>query len=577
MTTDTPPPLPALLDAALTRFAGPTGAAGIIARMRPADELMRVACLENMKASRLSFADLLLRKMTAGGWSIRRLSASCDAEGAAKFVYRIDAEGHAFTYIARAYPWDGVEKVGRRSDGANRDMFGALFLNLADETRIAKEFATFDMKAEGEMRTDADVMGWTPANRSSRHFDQVVDALAAGRQPDMADVGYLMRNGGFQASGRNGSVSFQGIPEGHPLGHPFFPDLFAIYLVRLVSIDLANAVARTRNPHAARLDPARARLLGIGNSSGQGMCVALQRWPNWVASWVSVRELSLAYAKSRPVDEAGRATMRASLARARKIYARTEPQSEDYVAPNEAIVADLEAIEGWLDAAEGEWQDLADRVAARFGGETREEFNSLLIDTVPEFCDAVAPYLAAEAAAVRRIDPRMRVGDLRALLARNYRWALMADRTLAATHQHFWYHSVDNGEQRRGERIVDPHEHFESFIDHIGAVQRLAAALTCYPDAARAGDVVLDRPDLHFAISRVQFMAGRPYAEIRDSLADRDFMPSSLIRFFLASLGIRSTTPLSIRYVRGTFYQDAPLPDDLAPKAEGDAMREAAQ
>src|SRR3546814_2748352 len=120
-------------------------------------------------------------------------------------------------------------------------MFGALFVNIASDQRIERDFDTFDVKAEGEMRTDADVIGWTPANRSSRHFDAVVDALSRGEQPaPELGIGYLMRNGGFQSSGRNGTISYPGIPEEHPLAHPFFADIFAIYLVSLVSIDLVN-------------------------------------------------------------------------------------------------------------------------------------------------------------------------------------------------------------------------------------------------------------------------------------------------------------------------------------------------
>lgn len=562
--------LPDFLEDQLLAFAGEAGRKKAKAWMRPPEALMKVEALKCFKASRLSFADRLCRKMIREGWRIDLVRSECEDDGAAKFVYRIDAGGHAMTYIARAYPWDGVEKVGRRSDGANRDMFGALFVDLANDERIAREFATFDIKSEGWMRTDADVIGWTPANRSSRHFDTVVDCLADARQPeDALTYGYLMRNGGFQSSGRNGSISFHGLPPDHPLGSPFFADLFAIYLVRVVSIDLANAIAKRRNPNAAQLDIDIARLLGIGNSSGQGMCVALQRWPHWVSTWVSARETALGFAKSQPVSDASRSTVRDSIEHAIAIYERTDPQTEDYVTPNERIVENLRQIMAWADQADiATWGDIAYRAESELDGETPEQFNSLLLDLVPDFCDAIEPFFRIGASRRRVLQPAMTVRDLRALLRRNYDWALRNDRTLASSHQHFWYHSVDNGEQRRGERIVDPHEQFESFIDHVGLIQRLASVLTAYEDGATAADVVLDQPDLHFAISRVQYLDGVAYAEIRDPIAHRDFLPSDLIRFFLASLGVRGATPLSIRYVRGTFFQNVPLPQDLKSSAD---------
>lgn len=570
------PPLPAFIEQRLQEFAGREGALKARRWMRPADVLMRVENLRCFKASRVSFADMLLRRIVRERWQIRMISAECGDDGAARFVYRIDAEGHSFSYIARAYPWDGIEKVGRRSDGADRDMFGALFVNLASQQRIEREFETFDIKAEGQMRTDSDVVGWTPANRSSRHFDAVVEALSRGEQPaPELGIAYLMRNGGFQSSGRNGTVSYPGIPEGHPLAHPFFADIFAIYLVRLVSIDLVNAVARRRNPDAAQLDISIARGLGIGNSSGQGMCVALQRWPHWVATWVTVREAALGYAKSLPVDTGSISVVRGSIESTIRIYAQTDPQTQDYVVANETIIENLTRISASL--REGQfrcWGDVAAHVAEVMDGETSEQFHSVLLDVVPDFCDAIAPYFQIGAAHKRQLQPAMTVAELREILRRNYVWALTADRTLAETHQHFWYHSIDNGEQRRGERVIDPHERFESFIDHIGLIQRLAAVLVSRGDKERAGDVVLDHPDLHYAISRVQYLDGLLYAEIRDPLAHRDFVPADLIRFFLASLGIRGSTPLSIRYVRGTFFQDQPLPSEfLEPDRPGSRVR----
>jgi len=557
--------LPDFLEARLSEFAG-RDADAVRALLRDPDEVMSVATLSCFKASRVSFADLLINRMIEQQWSIRRVSGECDDEGAGRFVYRIDAGQHAFTYIARAYPWDGKEKVGRRSDGALRDMFGALFVGLADEARIAREFETFDMRDTDAMRTDADVIGWTPANRSSRHFDEVVNALAEGRQPDLiGSIQYILRNGGFQSSGRNGSISYLGIPTDHPLCHPFFADLFAIYLVRAVSIDLANAVARNRNPNAAQLDLDLARHLGVGNSSGQGMCVALQRWPHWVSTWVTQRELALAFAKSKPVDARTRSVLKSVISDLALIYDGTRVPEAAFMVSAEEIAANLRTVQSWLDEPfTGRWADFAERVASAMDGETREQINSALLELVPDFCSAIAPYFVIGANRQRLLKPEMTVAALRAILRRNYSWALQSDRTYASSHQHFWYHSEDNGEQRRGDRVTDPFEKFESFIDHFGLMQRLASVLSTYEDDVRVGVIVLHHPDLHFAISRVQYLDGLPYAEIRDCLADSEFLPSQLIRFFLASLGIRSSTPLSIRYVRGTFFQGAPLPEDLA-------------
>ena len=543
----------------------------VLERMRDPDRLMTGPRLGAMKATRLSFANILARHMIAGGWTITCEEFGCDEEGDGRGIYRIDAGGHPLTYIARTYAWDGIEKVGRRSDGAKRDMFGAIFVGHPSRERIAEEFATFDLRDAAAMRTRSDVAGWTPANRSVRYFDHVVDSLVAGRQPDPAilgsGTGYILRNGGYLASGRQGSLTVDGFPRGHPLRHPFFADMFALFMVRQVSIDLANGVAAARNPKAARLSNAIARYIGVGNSSGQGMCVALQRWPEWVAAWLLVRELSLAYAMTRRADGRTVQQLDAMLRRASDYYGSIELQCEDYVVPPAKLAENLEAARRLLPAGEdlsaGNWGDYTARVEAAFDAETSEQVNSLLIDLYPNFADAAAAYLPTGMLRDRDVRPEATVGDVQELLRENYSWALSWDLYAPGARQHFWYHSADNGEQRRGERIIDPHEEFESFTDHIGSIQRLCCALAAYPSQTPIANVLLERPDLYYGIARVQYLAGLPYAEIRDNLIDRSFIPAQLIRFFLSVLGMECTTPLSIRYVRGVFFQGMPLPDEI--------------
>ncbi|ABE34019.1 hypothetical protein DR64_7263 [Paraburkholderia xenovorans LB400] len=564
-----PMDLPPFLRDAATELAGAEAVERMVSYIRPAEQIMTAPVMGSMKASRVSFAYVLARRMIEERWRITLVSCECDANGQGRLEYRINANGTEFTYIARAYEWDGKEKVGRRSDGANRDMFGALFLGVPGAERIEQEFATFDLKNVETMRTDSAVLGWTPANRSARIFDHVVEALAAGHQPEPGLIGsasaYLLRNGGFQGSGRNGSISYPGISAGHPLRHPFFADLFGLYMVRQVSIDLVNAIAKARNPNAARLSDEIAGYLAVGNSSGQGMCVALQRWPHWVSTWLTVREAALAYARSMPVDEATTAHLKDLLKRVAAYCDTVAVPTEDYVVSNKVIAANLRDISKWLEQSPGFelWDDLA-RAAVRFDQETQEQLNSLLIDLYPVVADRFSDYLFAGATRERDVQPEMTIAGLRRLLREHYSWALRYDTLQSQTRQHFWYHSADNGEQRRGERIIDPHEEFESFVDHIGIVQRLCCVAASYADDALVGELMFDHPDLEVAVSRVQYLADLPYAEIRDNLIHKDFIPAQLIRFFLASLGIECSTPLSIRYVRGVFFQGAPLPAEIA-------------
>lgn len=579
---NSPVALPAFLAEVLGRFADLDRADAVRQALRPPEACLTPPVMSAVKSSRVSFTRVLARHMIRDRWSIRLVSAECDGEGDGRFRYAMRIGAHRLTYVARAFRWDGVEKGGRRSDGAVRDLLGAIFLGEPSDERVEREYRTLESRDIDAMRTDSDVAGWTPASRSARSFDHAVDALVAGHQPDLAvlarGAGYLLRNGGFLGSGRHGTLSYEGYPPDHPLKHPYFTDLFGLYLVRQVSFDLVNAIARARNPNAAQLADAVARPIGVGNSSGQGMCVALQRWPHWVSTWMIVKEVTQAYARTARVAEDPRRVERVHtlLARAARFGRSVSLHCEDYVVPQATIASNLDRFGRALVEATAArrpdltWGALLDAACAGFDPESLEQIHAILIETFPDFADAAAGYLPIGAQRHRDLVPEMRVGALRTLLRDNYRWALTLDRTKSRASQHFWYHSIDNGEQRRGERVIDPHEEYESFVDHVGLIQRLSSVLAAYDDDLPVAEVVTDFPEIAFAAARIQYMAGLPYSEIRGNIIDRDFLPAHLIRFYLAVLGMDLSAPLSIRYVRGVFMPGMPLAHEIAAGASED-------
>jgi hypothetical protein len=233
------------------------------------------------------------------------------------------------------------------------------------------------------------------------------------------------------------------------------------------------------------------------------------------------------------------------------------------------IAAGLETISGWLKDPSrlkpgSDWSSFIPQVKNAFDAETYEQFNALLIEIYPEFADAISDYVDTGMQMQKDFSPELTVGEFRSRYLVHYKWFLAQDLTHSDARRHFWYHSIENGEQRRGERVIDPHEHFESFIDHIGAVQRLAAALASRSDDDPIAFVAADQPDLAFALSRVQSMAGRPYFEVHGNFIHKDFSPAHVIRFFLSVLGMDSSNPLSIRWVPGVFFQGLPTWDDIS-------------
>jgi hypothetical protein len=560
------------------RHPGP-GPVEIQDRMRPSEACATPAALSAQKATRLSFSQLLARRMLDEGWTLTRQEVDIDAEGCGRLIYEIDFGKYQSTYIARTFPAaPGVpnENLGRRA-GANRDIWGTLFLGRAGPERIAEEFAIVGPRDITTMRARADVLGWTPGSRSVRIFNDVVAALADGRQPAQEVIrrsGYLIRNGGFVASGRMGTISYPGIPADHPLKHPYFADFFGLLLLREVGVDLVNAMAAARSERAASLSDGLATFFGVGNASGQGMCVALQRWPQWFSTWLLVREFCLARAKLMiaRVGSTERRRLIDLLERAVEYYDFVTPDSEAFVVPHKLIAENLRLVIRGVRKEHGTepWAVTAAGIAETFDAETAEVFNALLIEIYPDFADDVASYIPVGMAIQQDYAPERSVGEFRRDFLSDYHWELSQDLRHSDARRHFWYHSIENGEQRRGERVVDPHEHFESFIDHLGALQRLAAILVGYPDETPMAIVVADHPELAFAAARVETMAHRPYKEIRGNLLHKDFSPAHLIRFFLSVFGLESTYPLNIRWVPGVVFQGFPAWRRLDLPAQND-------
>ena len=129
----------------------------------------------------------------------------------------------------------------------------------------------------------------------------------------------------------------------------------------------------------------------------------------------------------------------------------------------------------------------------------------------------------------------------------------------------FWYHSEEKEEPRLGFRYEEPG------ADR-GAPPRdrppgggVAPGRSSGRDPALPiGRFLLTHPGLRRIVRRIQSLENSPYAEIRDNLLDRDCEPVDMLRGKLAMLGASRFDPKSLLWTRVTFFQGAPLADELA-------------
>ncbi len=580
---DQPPPRPPYLTDAWFREQGIPDPGVVLGTMRSEADLMRPEMLRAIKASRVSFAQSLIRRMLDGNWSIQRICCEIDRDGAGFVAYEIDAGGRILHFAVRSRKPDAYERVGRLNENLF-DFYGALFNRPADLDRTRREMADlFDNLWQA--RTDATTIGWTFANRSNRFFDHVVASLEQGYQPDsklLADGGgYLIRNAGWFGNGRQGTCAWASLDEGHPLAEPYHADLFALYLWRTVSCDVAEAAAKMRNPAAARLGRDLSRTIGIGNSSGFGMVATLVRWPAWLSSMMFVRELAVAYALTRDcVDHGKRARFMELVERAAHYYAHQPSNSTGGIVDPPVLGGQLhrigviarEFVETGMIAGkkpDRPWAEFS-KQARSISDELAEQIHSLLIEVESRFSDAAATLVSIGMRIERSPKPDMSLGELRELIENRYDWALEIDFDGPHASTFFWYRSEENGEQRRGERDIDPGVENETFINVAGSVRSLYDEVITRDPEELVAYFLMAQPEFCHAVGRVQLAAVLPYSEIRANLIHRDFRPLDCIRFLLGTLGLEASHPSSTRWVRGVFMQGAPLPEELSESGASD-------
>jgi len=547
--------------------------------IRPPEVVTTAEALSATKASALSFARVLIRRMVQERWTISTAIWEIDDEGRGTAAFRIETAERPLHFVVFADNLPDDQKseriVGNRYDGV-----GYLGQGVIDREHIEVmrgESANFVLGRAGPS-----VIGLTRMNRSASAFDGAVDALAQGRQPRIPG-GYLLRNNGFWGNGRHGTAIYPGFPPEHPLSHPYSGEMMTLYMWRHFGCELAEHLARCRNPDAARLAPERKRHLGMGNASGLGMVPFVIAHPKRIHAWVVMRELAIAHALGEAVSPAAPEVIRLVrlLDRCIAYFTLHDRSGKAMYAPSSVLREDLGRLRDAVAifgaeslmcgaSAERPWQMLETWARDHCNRESLELLYSLLIELYPERAFALARLAAVPGDFANDSDPAMTLGELAALIRRDYGWALAIDVGGPQARHHFWYYSDENVEPRLGERGVDPGDEHEAFVDVPGAVQALLADIGKQPGTMTTAAFLLLHPGHRFMAERVQSLAGLPYGEIRGHVSHARFQPCHLIRFALSLLGMEDFDPRSSLWVRGTFLQGAPIAEDLAQGREDD-------
>ena len=153
-----------------------------IERRDPAT-VMRLSRLGSLHQCRLSFMRQLTRRMARENWSFTRPVFDIDAKGVGRAVYTAHGPERAYSLVAFAHDLPPEQRSDRVIAEAWDATF-ALFDGIPTEADIERLSQNVPLQEAG--RVSESELSLSRANRSVRLWEHVVDALAAGQQPDTA-------------------------------------------------------------------------------------------------------------------------------------------------------------------------------------------------------------------------------------------------------------------------------------------------------------------------------------------------------------------------------------------------------
>jgi hypothetical protein len=538
--------------------------------LRAPDVVMRLARMGAAHQTRLSFLRAMLRCAARDGWRFTRARFNIDARGVGVAIYCVAIGARTYSLVAFAHDLPAE----RRTDRVIAEAWDATFVlydGVPGDTEVERLSQNVPRQEAGRYHQSELILA--RANRSVRLFERVVAALSQGRQPEAGDVeatGYLMRTTAVYGNGKFGIADRAVIGERAEFTAPFRAEMLTVYLIRAFTVDLVEHMAALRaEAIAVPLAPALRRRLGIGNATGLGMAPFLVRHPALIDRWIAARETALARVRALPAATTAQRRTFAHALQGARIQVAAWVTDDPVQAPRIPVLAadlgrlDAHVLAGALDRPMP-WDQLYRWAEANLSVEGQEMTVSLLIEPHGTLVDDLAEDMSVDEAAVFRIDGRMRVADLAAIVDRTYAWTRDFDFARPAANARFWYVSEEKLEPRLGERMHEPGADLEQPLAVARDIARLRSALSQAQSDEPLAAFLLRSPEHRHAVRRVQIAARHPYGEVCDNLIGADMRAIDLLRCKLAFFGVTRFDPQSDKWLRITLFQGAPFPDEIA-------------
>ena len=531
--------------------------------------VMRLSRLGAFHQSRLSFMRVLTRQLKNQAWRFEQSSFEIDDKGIGHAVYT--AHGPSRSYSLVAFSHDLPEE--KRSDRVIADAWDAtfaLFDGVPTHHDIQRLSENVPYQEAG--RLSSSELTLSRANRSVRLWTHVLESLANGQQPDLEEirkVGYLMRTTAVYGSGKFGAADRAEIADREECKPPFQVEMLSVYLIRSFVRDLVQHMANVKGgDKAVALDPAIARTLGIGNSTGLGMAPFILNHPHLFSNWICAREEALAQVRALPVITESERLLFENLLQ--RVMLSAEHWHTDHDGQQLRIASyrdDLQVVKEYLSenplGENNSWDRLYRFVESNLSLEGQECIVSLMLEPYGHLIDGFVSCMSSEITTVAVVDGAMSVAEIRAKIRETYDWARALDWQSTDANARAWYVSEEKLEPRLGERHEEPIADYEQPLAPARDAIRLYDALELFDDDTRIAEFLLEHPEHRASVRRVQQVSTLAYGEIYDNTIDKSLMPLDMLRCKLSFFGAIHFDPRSDRWVRIRMFADAPYPEEL--------------
>ncbi|MGF1692295.1 hypothetical protein [Photobacterium kagoshimensis] len=535
------------------------------ASMRSADVVMAPERLGAMHQNRISFVRTMIRKMAQQQWQVTKHEWQLCPQGFGYVIYKLKTPNHIYHLVVFCDQIADDER-NDRVIAEKWDVTFALIKGDVDVTLLERLRANVPLQEAG--RNPNTVLVLARANKSVRVFKHIVSHLAAGKQPDpaaLAEVGYLLRTTAVYGNGKFGIADFKLLENNPDFNQSFSAQMCAVYLLREFSLDWVNYLAKQQGgDQAIALHRELQRYLGVGNATGLGMAPYLINHPCIVDQWMTTREAALADVLAYPSEPAKCIYLRRLLQKA-ILHLEQVITINDYQKQlNAAAVAELTAFDNNLDAIialSQTWREVVEQ-SLSIGLEGQEILLSCLMELYPERVDPYQDQMNCDE--TLSLPSGKQIQDLITTLEQHYRWAIDTDFTQSENTYWFWYRSQDKEEPRLGVRGQEAGEERELPLDIGRQVYRLYQALITQSPEQSLAEFLVHQPQFRAIARRVWTLGNRAMGDIQMNVLHQSSLPMHLLRCKLAVFGATKFDPRSDRWVRVTFFQGAPLLDELA-------------